>query len=261
MRSILVQVGHDAGMSARLATAMDLARTHDGHVTLLIDTPMDRFVTVDPYGGTFVAREALDAALAEDDAMAAAFAARLERDDVPFDVVKFETRPLDALAAAARLADVVIVSRSCGFAGDLAIIARCPVLVLPDNTALAIPLQTACIAWDGSDEAALALRLAVPLLWGCGTVHVLTVLTGRPQSFPPTDAQRYLSRHGIKTNLIELERGTSVEESLAAKAHALGAQLLVMGAYGHGRIREFLLGGVSRYFLDDCAAPPLFLAH
>ena len=68
MRSILVQGGRDKGMSARLDTAMDLARIHNSHLTIAIDTPIGQFVTVDPYGGTFVARDALDAALAADDA-------------------------------------------------------------------------------------------------------------------------------------------------------------------------------------------------
>jgi len=59
MRSILVQGGRDAGMGARLDTAMALARVHDGHLTVLIDTPVDKYVTVDPYGGAILAREAL----------------------------------------------------------------------------------------------------------------------------------------------------------------------------------------------------------
>ncbi|MBS0474731.1 MAG: universal stress protein, partial [Proteobacteria bacterium] len=132
MRSILVQAGRDPGMAARLDTALNLARAHQGHVTLLIDTPVNRFVTVDPYGGTYVAREALEAALAEDDALAAAFAGRLQNDDVPFDVLQYETQPIEAMAEAARLADLVIVSRGCGYCGDLALEGRAPVLALPD---------------------------------------------------------------------------------------------------------------------------------
>jgi nucleotide-binding universal stress UspA family protein len=261
MRSILVQAGRDAGMAVRLDTAMDIARVRNGHVTLLIDTPLDRFVTTDPYGGTYVAREALDAALAEDDALAEAFAGRLANDDVPFDVVHYEFQPVDAMAGAARLADLVIVSRNCGYAGDLAIAARCPVLVLPEDRAVAMPLAAACIAWDGSDEAAHALRGAVPLLAGCGSLHVLTVNTEKAVGFPPTDALRYLSRHGLKAELHELERGDSVEQTLAGAATRLGAGLLVMGAYSHSRVRELLFGGVTRYFLEDAAAPPLLLAH
>lgn len=261
MRSILVQGGRDTAMKTRLDTAMDIARAHEGHLTVAIDTPIDRFVTVDPYGGTYVAREALDAALAADDALAASFAGRLAEDDVPFDIVQFETQPLEAMLAAARLADLAVVSRDCGYAGDLAVEAKCPVLVLPTDRRLAMPMKSACIAWDGSDEAAMALRGCIGLLWGCHEVHVLTVLTEKPQGFPATDALRYLSRNEINAELHELEKVGSVEETLARAVEGLGGSLLVMGAFGHSRLREFVFGGVSRYFLEDANGPALLMAH
>jgi len=261
MRSILVQGGRDTAMTARLDTALDLARAHESHITIAIDTPIDRFVTVDPYGGAFVAREALDAALAADDDLAKAFAGRLEGDDVPFDVVQYETQPLEAMIAAARLADLAIVSRRCGYAGDLAIDAKCPVLILPGDKRAGFPLKSACIAWDGSDEAAMALRSSTRLLWGCPEVHVLTVLTEKPLGFPSTDALRYLSRHDIKAELHELEKSGSVEETLASAVSRLGGELLVMGAFGHSRLREFMFGGVSRYFLEQENGPALLMAH
>ena len=261
MRSILVQGGRDKGMSARLDTAMDLARIHNSHLTVAIDTPIGQFVTVDPYGGTFVARDALDAALAADDALALAFAGRLGKDDVPFDVVQYETMPLEAMIVAARLSDLAVVTRDCGYAGDLAVEARCPVLVLPCDSALPLPLAIACIAWDGSDQAAMALRSCVPLLDEGTDVHLLTVLTDAPQGFPPTDALQYLARHGIKAELHELTKAATVEETLLTEVNRLGGQVLVMGAFGHSRLREFMFGGVSRYFLDEASAPALLTAH
>ncbi len=264
MRSILVKAGRDPGMRARLDTALDLARANDGHVTLLIDTPLDSYVTIDPFGGTYVAREALDAALADDDALAEAVTLQLTREDVPFDVLQFEQRPLDAMAAAAQLADVAIVSRSCGYAGDLALAVRCPVLALPDKTALRIPVRNACIAWDGGNEAAVALRSVAPMLAGSGQVHLLTVSSGKGVSesgFPSTEALRYLSRHGIKAELHELERGNSIEETLLTAALRLEAELIALGAFSHSRMRELLFGGVTRYFLDEQKSPPLLLAH
>jgi nucleotide-binding universal stress UspA family protein len=261
MRSILVQAGRDPAMAARLDTAMDIARANEGHISLVIDTPIDRFVSVDPYGGAYVARDALDAALAEDQALADAFAGRLAGDDVPFDIACYETQPVEALAAAARLCDVAIVSRGGDLGGDLAVATRSPVLVLAGKTALRLPLASVCIAWDGGDQAAAALRAAVPLLQGCKESHVLTVTSGSAFDFPATDALRYLSRHDIKAELHELPKVNSVEESLAAAAASLGAQLMVMGAFGHSRMREMLFGGVTRYFLSEASAPSLLLAH
>ncbi|MFM6951210.1 MAG: universal stress protein [Novosphingobium sp.] len=261
MRSILVQGGRDAGMGARLDTAMDLARVHGGHLTVLIDTPVDKYVTVDPYGGAILAREALETALQEDDALAAAFGERLARDDVPFDVAQSELPQLDALARCGDLADLLVVSRSSGLAGDLALAASCPVLALPDHAPLRLPLRTACVAWDGSSEAARALKAAVPLLSAADQVQVLTVQSAKPSGFPPTEALRYLSRHAVKAELVELPQGRSVEETLAEAVAQAGADLFVMGAYGHSRLREFLFGGVTRFFLDDLTAPPLLIAH
>jgi nucleotide-binding universal stress UspA family protein len=261
MRSILVQTGRDAENAVRLDSAMEVARAREGHVTLLIDTPVDRFVTVDPYGGAYIAREALEAAVAEDDALAELFEGRLASDDVPFDIAKFETAPIEAMTAAGKLADLIVVSQGCGYAGDLAVEARCPVLVLPHGKRLRLPLTTACIAWDGGEQAAVALRSAVPLLADCANVHVLTVLDEAPGGFPPTDALRYLARHDIKAELAEVRKGRSIEETLAGEVARLGADLLVMGAYGHSRVREFLFGGVTRYFLEDDEAPALLLAH
>jgi len=61
--------------------------------------------------------------------------------------------------------------------------------------------------------------------------------------------------------LHELTKAGSTEETLAKAAVRCKAQLLVMGAYGHSRMREYLFGGVTRYFLDDCPGPALLLTH
>ncbi len=260
MRSILVYADRGPSMAARLETGLSLARATGGHVTVLVDTPVSRYIAMDPMGGSYVASDALKEALADDDAHSDAIEAQLTGQDVPFDVLRSEADPVDALASAARLADVVILSRSSALAGEMALTSRTPVLVLPDKSELKLPLGKVCIAWDGGNEAALAMRSAVPLLVGCGAVHVLTVKE-KPGGFPATDAVSYLSRHGVKAELSELARTGSTEETLAATVYRLGGELLVMGAYGKSRMREYLFGGVTRFFLEESAKPALLLVH
>jgi nucleotide-binding universal stress UspA family protein len=260
MRSILVYADRGPSMSSRLETGLSLARANKGHVTVLVDTPVTRYIAMDPMGGSYVASDALKQAMAEDDANAETIEAQLASQDVPFDIVRSEVEPVDALASAARLADVTIISRSSAIAGELALTGRTPVLVLPDKSELRFPLTSACIAWDGGNEAALALRSAVPLLAGCESVHVLTVKE-KPGGFPSIEAESYLSRHGIKTELVELVRSGSTEETLAGECQRRGAQLLVMGAYGKSRMREYLFGGVTRFFLEESSSPALLMAH
>jgi nucleotide-binding universal stress UspA family protein len=260
MRSILVLADRSDGMDARLQTALSLARANGGHVTAIVDTPVSRFVAMDPMGGSFVASDALKQALADDDETADALQDKLGGEGVPFDVIRSEAEPVEAVARAARLADVVIVSRSSGLTGELAMVCRTPVLALREDTALSATPGTACVAWDGGDESALALRNAMPLLAASGSVEILTVIE-KSGGFPATDAARYLARHGVKADMRELERRGSTEETLAVAVAQANADLLVMGAYGHSRVREYLFGGVTRYFLEGESTPALLLAH
>lgn len=260
MRSILVHAEHTAAGQARVDTALSLARMTGGHVTLLVDTPIMRFTSVDGIGGAMVATDALQEAVERDDTYARELDKRLAAEDVPTDVLRAETEPVDALARAARLADVAIVSRADPLAGDLPLNARCAVLALNDDAELVFPLERACVAWDGSPEAAAALRAATGLLAGCNEVAVVTV-EDAPSSWPATDAVSYLSRHGIVAEQITVPRLGTIEETLARELQTRQCQLLVMGAFGHSRVREFLFGGVTRSFLEFEGGPSLLLAH
>lgn len=260
MRSILVNADRKPASDARVDTAVELARQLGGQVTVLVDTPVSRYIAMDPMGGSYVISEALDRARADDDSAAEAVEARLARGEVPFEVIRSEDDPVPALAAAARLADLVVVSRASGMAGEVALTARAPVLALPDAPAGSLPIRRAVIAWDGGEQSAAALKASIPLLVSCQLVKVVTV-TEKPGGFPATDALRYLSRHGIHAEFEELERHGSTEETLAIAVRQAHAELLVMGAYGKSRMREFLFGGVTAYFLADRDAPALLFAH
>ena len=260
MRSVLVQADASPAGRVRIETALSLARMTGGHVTLLVDTPISRYVAIDAMGGGTVAAEAMKDAIAQDDTFAREIDAQVAREDVPCVVLRAEAEPVDAVAAAARLADEVIVARREALASDLPMAIRAPVLAVNDDVPLCFPLTNAAVAWDGSNQAAYALRCAVPLLATCAAVTVLTV-EDSPEGFPATDAVVYLSRHGIKAELQVLQRLGAIEETLARELVLLEAQVLVMGAFKHSRLREFLFGGVTRYFLEDPSGPALLLAH
>lgn len=259
MRSVVVHADKSPAGTARIECALSLARMTGAHVTLLVDTPITRFVSVDAMGGGSVAAEAIEEAVAEDDAFARQIEARMARGDVPCDVLRAETEPVDALADAGRLADVAVVSRNSALAADLALATRCPVLAVNADRPLSFPLNKVAVAWDGSAEAAYALRCAVPLLGGA-EVTVLTV-EDAPEAYPATDAVAYLSRHGVAAEMQVLQRVGAIEATLARELVLLETELLVMGAFTHSRLREFLFGGVTRYFLECEQGPALLLAH
>ena len=118
----------------------------------------------------------------------------------------------------------------------------------------------ALVAWNGSAEAANALRLALPLLLHAAFVHIIEV-NGDAATLPSTEAATYLSRHGIKAELHEWPaKGRSVSDALLNAMSELDGCHLVMGAYGHSRLREFTLGGVTRELILSSSVP-LLLAH
>lgn len=260
MRSILVNADRQPGSDARVDAALELARHLGAHITALVDTPISRYVAMDPMGGSYVISEALEIARSDDDAAAEAVEARLAVGGVPFEVLRSEDNPVPALAAAARLCDLVVLSQDSGIVGEVALAARAPVLALPAGEKLALPIRRAVIAWDGGEQSASALKAAVPLLGQAEYVKVVTV-TEKPGGYSAMDALGYLSRYGIHATFEEVPRNGSTEEALAGAVAQNNADLLVMGAYGKSRMREFLFGGVTAHFLSRPSTPALLFAH
>ncbi len=270
MRSILIHADSSPAFDARLQAGLDIARAVEGHVNLHINTPFQRFVAMDPFGGAYLSAEAIADAAARDAALTEELAARMAREDVPWNIESSSNEPLHALVSSARLADLIVVTLTTPQddgplvttmpVGDLAVGARAPVLAIPSDCKAPAMFGTVMVAWDGSHEAANALRAAVPMLQLASSVHLVTV-TEKTNGFPPTEALRYLGHCGIRPELYERPRThPTTEETLDAVAAELAADLVVMGAYGHGRLRETMFGGVTRYFLDF-ARYPLLLVH
>lgn len=270
MRSILIHADATPAFEARLQAGLDLARSGPGHATLHINTPFQRFVAMDPFGGAYLAEAALRAAAEQDEALVGRLSERMAVENVPWSIESSRTEPVDALSSAARLADIVVVSMSVPTSTDslaarmdvgaLAVNCRTPVLALPSDCRLFTLGGTAMVAWDGSHESANALRAAVPVLACASDVHLVTIAE-KSTDFPPTEALRYLGHYGIRPELYERPRThPTTEETLDAVAAELKADLVVMGAYGHSRLRETMFGGVTRYFID-VAKYPLLLVH
>ncbi len=135
-----------------------------------------------------------------------------------------------------------------------------PILLLPPAPSPAIGNSIA-IAWNGSVEAAHAASAALPFLAQAEHVMLLAGMRGEPVQ-PPLDAlAAWLGRHGVRaaTRQVWLE-AWPVGEELVFEASAAGADLLVMGGYGHSRTRETIFGGATRAVINESALPVL-MAH
>jgi hypothetical protein len=130
MRSILVLADRSAESEPRLQAALSLARAQSGHLTVLIDTPIARYLATDGLGGGYLAADIMRESVDADDAFAEALHQRLVHEDVPYDILRAEDEPTDAIAEAGRLNDVVVLSRELPFVGEAVLSGTAPVLVV-----------------------------------------------------------------------------------------------------------------------------------
>jgi nucleotide-binding universal stress UspA family protein len=135
-----------------------------------------------------------------------------------------------------------------------------PVIVVPYIHKGAVQLGRVIVAWDGSRSAARAIADAMPLLAKAKGIEVVIVTSERPKSdeIAGADIGHHLARHGLK---VEVKRivatDTDVADTLLSHAADTSADLLVMGGYGHSRLREFVLGGATRGILASMTIPVL----
>ncbi|WP_210203556.1 universal stress protein [Breoghania corrubedonensis] len=140
-----------------------------------------------------------------------------------------------------------------------------PLLVMPDPASSRPIGRHVLVAWNAQREAARALADAMPLIASAETVTLFLVdpKTGVDAhgEEPGADVALLLARHGLRVSVATVEdTGRSVARDILDKAAEVNADLVVMGAYGHSRLRENILGGTTREILETSDIP-LFLAH
>lgn len=271
MKSILLHVNDTEDCEGRLQASFDIARSFDAHVTMLHAVSYEIFAPGDIYGS------AIAAALPQIRENADAFRAKMEEDlaneDVAWEWVLRHGLPEHALLDYSPLSDLLVVgprdegeaeTRASTMLSELLVKARSPVLVVPKGQNAFDVEAPVMVAWNGSSEAALALRAALPMLAKAKAVYLVSVSEERDRErfdLPPVRGAEYLSRHGIDSELVDIPRGDeSIADALFAAAKARHCGMMVMGAYGHSRLAEMLLGGVTRRAITNPEIP-ILLAH
>lgn len=175
----------------------------------------------------------------------------------------------DQVVAHARYADLIVLGRAHEHARarrelleDVVFKSGRVVLLLPGRPTTPA-WERVLIAWNASAEAMRAIIGAMPFLKAASEVRIVTVDASpeRDGAAPGVELAAYLARHGVRAEVSNLDGlGRDASRAITDAATDFSAGLIVMGAYGHSRAREFVLGGVSRDLLGYCATP-LLLAH
>jgi nucleotide-binding universal stress UspA family protein len=283
-QDLLVYQDETPAAANALVYAEAIAAAADGHVTGLM------FGFMSPYPATIYMEATPDIWLAaqqraseEADAVEKRLKAKLA-----FSTMGTELRRKDVmggeagsiLAVHCRYADVMVLgwSRKGGtkdgkrdgseferdlFRGVLFESGR-PVILVPETYKAKEAPRRILVAWSPERETTRAVHDALPLLHGADLVTILVVAEGRNingEEDAGADIARHLARHDVKTEVKHVPSGgRTAQLVIADEARYLGADLIVMGGYGHSRLSEWILGGVTRDMMDDLKTPVL-MAH
>jgi nucleotide-binding universal stress UspA family protein len=265
-RTILVEVADDGALEARLQAARALAGRFDAVLIGMHVMPSPFVPVALGDGSAYLAPDLIEAQRA---------GSRLIKEKVQAvfrsicgagpDAIwqEVEGDPGDVLAGAARTTDLLLARQAKAGRADLPDVldqlvtaAGVPVLVLPSGVDGHFG-HTVMIAWNGSCEATRAAHDALPFLHAADRVVLCAV--GGEAFASLAAATAMLKRHGVAAEPRELDEPDGAAGAvLLAEAAAQGVDLLVMGAYGHSRLRELVFGGATRHVLRAGPLPVLF---
>lgn len=269
-KDILLHLSDDGRVEERARFAADFAARFNARLTAVFTlTPPIPLA----YGWDFVPAEyyqqQADEARAAADRAKAIFDQEAGRASVAAQWILSEQPALDVLPALGRSYDLVIAGQPNSEAGDvnrgvgvplgaLTLAMGRPVLAFPYAGRHPVLARTAIIAWNGSRESARAAHDALPLLQDARSVIVLTMNPSADALASGATLVQHLIHHGIPARAKQMKiEEISEGEALLSDLVDEGAELLIMGVYGHSRVREMVLGGVSETILESMTVPVL----
>ena len=276
IKDIVVHIDESKNCEARISTAVDLVGNTNAHLTGV-------YVKPSIYLPAYVAAQVGPEVMEVHRKMAAETASKAEvvfEKSVKAAGIKAEWRLVEGaideiVTLHARYADIAIIGQtdpdgvtaadSLDVPGHVVLYSGRPVIIVPFIGKFRKIAKNVLIAWNGSREAARAVNDALPLLKMAKSVTVLALnpqkSSGQHGDLPGADISLHLARHGVKAEAAQtfaddIEAG----DMLLSRAADIGADLIVMGGYGRSRLRELVMGGVSRHILKHMTVP-VFMAH
>ncbi len=271
-KTLLVPVDGRARSARSVDVACRLAGAFDAHVVGLFVEPSIRMPAM-AFGEAFVA-EIGDLALRAAQELAGNAKANFEQAVAATGANKVEFRTaggdrVAAVALHARYADLVVINQTDAndpgashFADSVLMSLNRPALLVPHAGNIKSLGDNVLVCWNASAESARAVTDALPFLKRASKVTVMAV-EGKPSSNghgerPGADIALFLSRHGVRAEVMPTPSGgIDIGNVILSRAFDQGADLIVMGAYSHARLRQMVLGGATRTILESMTVPVL----
>jgi nucleotide-binding universal stress UspA family protein len=274
IKDVMVRLDGTRADEVRLAAVDQIAEYFDSHVIGLFLNVLPVLIPTD--GDSAAAIESvrlIDQARAVGDKLEAKLRHRLARLQKPVELRRFDTFMDiigDVAAREARTADVFVAIRPNGSSQEPEQLVESVLFgtgrhlfLVPEKKAASPAFDHVMIAWNGGREAARAVAEALPYLRKAETVSIVIVDDSEPaeeQTIMGKDLVEHLLHHGVGAAVHRVMKDGSVGATLIAESKRLKPDLIVMGGYGHSKLREWLLGGASYEMLHN-APVPLLIAH
>ena len=270
-KDLVVHIDSSQAAAKRLEVAIGMAQAHDAHLTGLYVMPITDFPAFMEVPSAFEAiQKVREYRLQEAETAQTAFEAATARAGISAEWRCIEGELTEKLGESGRYADLVILGQhnpdeidaNQGLADRLALEMGRPCLVIPYIGPQKTLGKRVLVAWNARREAVRAVNDALPILQTADRVVVLAVnpVSGDAGEgdIPSADICHHLARHGVKAEAETIvARDIDVGSLLLSHAADMGADMIVMGAYGHSRWREMVLGGVSREMMQSMTVPVL----
>jgi nucleotide-binding universal stress UspA family protein len=274
IKDVMVHLDGTAGDEVRLAAGNDIADVFHSHIVGLFLNVLPVLIVPEDGIGSMQSAELLNQARTAGDKVEEKLSQRLTRLQKPVELRRFDIlndTAGDVAAREARTADAFVALRPNGVSrgaeelveGVLFGSGR-HVWLLPTRKSAKAAFDRILVAWNGSRESARALAEALPYLHKAKEAVVVVIdetSATEGQAIVGKDAINHLRHHGITAVLHRaIVRDNDIAATLIAEARRLKSDLIVMGGYGHSRLREWLLGGAT-YKLLHKSPVPLLIAH
>lgn len=267
LKDILVHVDTTAAGEARLQFAVHLAQRVGAYLSgVFVLPPPDPPIVAPEVGPVVVDLTATLAALEREAHIAEEkFKATLERDAVQGEWHRERGPAATMVSRRARAADLVILGQfdpdhPGGLDTPEDVVFSCgrPVLLVPYAGRFERVGESVLAAWNGTREATRALHDALPLMTPSKSLVTILSVNPGPESAPDEALVLHLERHGLKAKKeIDVVDEIDVADDILSRTMDLGADLIVMGAYSHSRLRELILGGTTQAILEHMTVPVL----
>jgi nucleotide-binding universal stress UspA family protein len=275
IKNILIHIDNSAACENRVNTAIQLAGQHEAQIAgifVIPDFPAPTYYEAQISADIIaeIDKEALEAAKITQ----RKYVDMADKAGFPLTIAIEKGNLISVLDEYARFTDLLVLgandpedpeNMSEALADNMVLEAGAPCLIVPRSSSGKFTANRVLVAWNASREAARTLKDAMPILNHADHVEVLLVNPSQYEvdqdSIHGKGVSSFLNQHGIN-HVIQIESGDNAKpgDTIITRASKIDADLIVMGAYGHSRLREIVLGGVTRKLLRQMTVP-VFISH